>query len=139
MRSATVLAAMLLCLSVVPLRGQADGGALSARLVTASKDAGNTDAGLSDVLPLLQNLNFKSFRLEGESTLALKEGATATLAKGYSIELTQVQDRNAMVRVIQDRRDVMKTRLSLKEDKPVIVGGFDDPGGGRTIIILKLK
>jgi len=130
---------MLLCLSVMPLLGQADAGALSARLVTASKEAGSVDASLSDVLPLLQNLNFKSFRLEGESTLALKEGATASLAKGYSIELTQVQDRNAMVRVIQDRRDVMKTRLSLKEDKPVIVGGFDDPGGGRTIIILKLK
>ena len=139
MRTTLILSAMLLCLVVQTAWAQPAAGTLSARLVTASKDAGSVDARLEDVLPLLQNLNFKSFRLDGESTLAFREGATASLAKGYSLELTQVQDRNAMVRVIRDRDDVMKTRLSLKQDKPVLVGGFDDPGGGKTIIVLKLK
>ena len=130
---------MLLCLSALPLLGQDEAGTLSARLITASKEAGSTDERLNDVLPLFKDFAFKSFRLEAESNLALKDGAAASLAKGYSIELSEVQDRNVTVRVIQDRRDKVKTRLSLRAGKPVVVGGFDDAAGGRTIIVLKLK
>lgn len=113
---------------------------LSARLVTASKDAGSTDARLNDVLGLLQsNLSLKSFRLDGEAVLDLKEGATATLGKGYRLDLSQVQDSNAMVRLSQNQRDLVRTRLALRRGCPVVVGGFDDPAGGKTIIILKLR
>jgi hypothetical protein len=112
---------------------------LSARLVTASKDAGTSDPRLEDVQALLEsNSSAKSFRLDGEATLAFKEGASATLGKGYRLELSQVQDTNAMVRVSQGRRDLVQTRLALRKGRPVIVG-FDDDAGGKTIIIIKLK
>jgi hypothetical protein len=139
MRKTIILSAMVLCLSVPTALAQDAAGTLSARLVTASKDAGAIDARLDDVLPLFKDFAFKSFRLDDEATMAFREGATTNLGKVYSIELTQVQERNVMVRVSKDRRDVVKTRLSLREDKPVVVGGFDDPGGGKTIIVLKLK
>jgi len=140
MRTLRAAAAVLCCALAWTTLAQTAPESLSARLVTASKDAGSTDARLNDVLPLLQStLSFKSFRLDGESTLAFREGSSATLGKGYRLELSQVQDRNAMVRVTQNDRDLVKTRLSLREDKPVIVGGFDDPAGGKTIIILKLR
>ena len=140
MRTATYVAALLLSAWACSLGAQPVTPTLSARLVTASKEGGSTDARLADVLPLLQStLSFTSFRLEGEVTLPFRAGATATLAKGYRLELSQVQESNAMVRVSQDARDLVQTKLALREGRPVIVGGFDDPAGGKTIIILKLQ
>lgn len=130
--------ALLLCALLGSAVAQAAPDTLSARLVTASREGGDTDARLTDVLPLLQNLGLKSFRLDGESTLPFREGASASLGKGYRLELSQVQGSNAMVRVTQNQRDLVKTRLSLREDKPV-TWVFDDPGGGKTIIVLKLN
>lgn len=111
---------------------------VSVRLVTASRDAGTADPRLQDVLPLLQNLGLKSFRLEGESKLAFRDGAAATLGKGYRLELADVQGRNAMVRVSQNQRDLVRTRLALREDKPV-TWVFDDPAGGKVIIVIKSR
>lgn len=129
-------AALFLLLGVVV--GRAAEPSLSVRLVTGGKDAGSVDARLNDVLPLLQNSGLKSFRLEGETTVDLREGASATLAKGYRLDLSQVQDNKAMVRVSQNQRDLVQTRLSLSEGRPVIVV-FDDPAGSKAIVILKLK
>lgn len=139
MRTTLALAAFL-GLAAGTLLAQTDADTLSARLVTAGREAGSTDERLKDVLGLLQNLNFRSFRLDGEARIPFSEGASAGLAKGYRIELSEVQarDRSALVRVIQDRHDKVKTRLSLRKEKPVVVGGFEDPGGGSIFIILML-
>lgn len=130
-------AALLLLAGVVS--AQTAAASLSVRLVTASKEAGSTDARLEDVLPLLQqNSGLKSFLLEGEVKVSLREGASVNLAKGYRLELSQVQDSKAMVRVSQKQKDLVKTRLALSEGRPVIVV-FDDPAGGKVIIILTLE
>ena len=140
MRTQIRLTAAALFLLVGVAAAQTAPATLSARLVTASKDAGTTDARLNDVLALLQStLSFKSFRLEGEATVELREGATASLAKGYRLDLSQVQDNKATVRVSQNQRDLTQTTLTLRQGSPVIVGGYADPAGGKTIIILKLK
>jgi hypothetical protein len=133
------LTVVALFLAAAVTLAQAAGLPLSVRLVTGSKDAGSVDTRLNDVLPLLQqNSGLKSFRLEGEATIDLREGASATLAKGYRLDLSQVQDNKAMVRVSQNQKDLVQTRLSLSEGKPVVVG-LDDPAGGKVLVILKLQ
>jgi hypothetical protein len=139
MRTQIRLTAAALILIVAVAVAQTAAPALSVRLVTASKDAGSPDARLRDVQTLLEsNSNLKSFRLDGEASLSFKEGASATLAKGYRLELSQVQNNNAMVRVSRNQVDVVQTRLALREGSPVVFG-FDDPPGARTIIVLRLK
>lgn len=138
MRLQTRLAAAALCLLAAAVFAQTAAAPLSVRLVTGSKDAGSTDARLNDVLPLLQNSGLKSFRLEGEASVELREGASVNLAKGYRLDLSQVQDNKAMVRVSQNQRDLVQTRLSLSGGRPVIVV-LDDPAGGKAIVILKLQ
>ena len=133
------LAAVALCLFSGVVVAQAAPATLSVRLVTGSKDAGDADARLNDVLPLLQNFALKSFRLESEATVDLRDGASVSLAKGYRLDLSQVQDNKATVRVSQNQRDLVQTTLSLRQGSPVIVGGYADPAGGKTIIVLKLK
>lgn len=138
MRLRIRLTAAVLCLLAVVALAQTAASPLSVRLVTGSKDVGSTDARLNDVLPLLQNSGLKSFRLEGEATVELREGASVNLAKGYRLDLSQVQDNKAMVRVSQNQKDLVQTRLSLSGGRPVVVV-LDDPAGGKAIVILKLQ
>ncbi|MBN2451119.1 MAG: hypothetical protein JXR77_12065 [Lentisphaeria bacterium] len=136
-RHALVLA--LLCCLWAPLAAQ-DGAVLSARLVTAGSGNAREDPRLGDVLPLLKStLRFSSFQLEGEATLSLRENAVASLAKDYRVTLTEVTGPSALVHVSRREEKMLQTRLTLKPERPVIVGGFDEAGGSKAIIILKLR
>jgi len=112
---------------------------MSVRTVTASQGKAVEDERLEDVLPLLkETLRFSSFELDGEYELAMTEGSQIALTDGYVLSLKQVQGKTATVNVTRKKKRIIQTRLSLRKDKPVIVGGFDAPGGGKSIIILKL-
>ena len=112
---------------------------LSVRTVTASQGKAVEDERLEDVLPLLQTtLRFSAFALDGEYELAMTEGSQVTLTDGYVLSLKQVEGKSATVNVMKKKKRIIQTRLSLRKGKPVIVGGFDAPGGGKSIIILKL-
>ena len=112
---------------------------LSVRMVTASQQERAEEPRLRDVLPLLKTMKFASFVLDGEYKIGLREGSRAALAKGYVLTLTQVQGKKATVNVTRKRKRVVQTKLSLRKGRPVLVGGFDDASGGKTIIVLKLQ
>ena len=112
---------------------------LSVRTVTASETPVKEDPRLKDVLPLLKTtLRFSGFVLNGETTMPMSEGRKAMLPNGYVLTLSQVEGNKATVDVTQKRKRLLQTRLTLRRKRPVVVGGFDSPDGGKTIIILKL-
>lgn len=138
-----LMAVVLFALAWLPVAAQ-DSDRLSIRMVTAGQGEPVEDPQLKDVLPLLRNtLRFSSFTLVRKSTIRLADDAAASLPKGYDLSLSQVdrQDNTVTVTVTQGKRKkkLLETRLRLRLDRPVIVGGFDDPEGTKTIIILKLE
>ena len=111
-------------------------GVLRVRLVTASNDEGTAGPGLEDVLPLLKkNLRFASYRLVSEKRAALTNGLTMSLGLGYHLTVDEVAGQTLTVQVNRQTTKLVRTRLLLQPDRPVILGGFQH-GENKTLIVI---
>mgnify|MGYP006293340745 CR=1 FL=1 len=92
-----------------------------------------------DILPLLKNLRFRSFRAVNDTYTDLKRGAHSDLRYGYRVELTSVRGNAVSVRVRRNRKALLSTRLTLRPGKPVLLGGFPHEDDEKLIIVMTLE
>jgi hypothetical protein len=125
-----------LAVAVVLLAGASAaraGSELSARLVEASKE-GTSSAGLEDVMEVLKtNLPFTAYRLLGSGAAPLPAAGRTLRLAGYSVKCSGPQD-NLDLEVARRKRVLLRTTISLRDGRPLIVGGFP-AGRGKHVLV----
>jgi hypothetical protein len=122
-------------LAVAAAASTAEAARLDLRLVEASTSEQDSDRRLNDILPLLSgNLKFTSFALVGHKSVPFGPADTVDLGKDYSISLSDVDDSSVSVQITHRKQKLLKTRLRLRPERPVLMGAF--PDGGKTLIIV---
>jgi hypothetical protein len=116
------------------------GGNLSVRLVEGSDAARGGAGGLEDVMGVLkQNLKYKHYRLVAAASLSLPTGKTTRALGDYGVTCTGKQQDLAITVVDRQRRkQVLKTTVNLRDNKPLIVGGFPSERG-KMILVFVVK
>jgi hypothetical protein len=110
------------------------------RLVQASNSGGQgDDAALADVLPVLRNnLRFSVYKLLDSRRHALRHDFSLTLAQQFRIAGIEVAGSELTVQVFRGSEELLRTRLRLRPDRPVILGGFTHGDDVTLILVLKL-
>jgi hypothetical protein len=125
----------LLCLSVVAAPALA-GSSLSIRLVRASNSAQGNGAGLEDVISVLKkSLVYSSYTLAGSASTALPARNSSRRLGPYTVTCNGPQGALA-ISVRHGRRELLKTSVSLRDGKPLILGGFPDAGGKLVLVFI---
>lgn len=112
---------------------------LSVRLVAADNSAqAKPDPGLEDILPLLQgNLPFTSYRLKLRRQTTLTEGGQVPLETGLQLVFSGVRGTSFVATVRKQDETLVETRLTLRRDSPVVLGGIPADGGGKLIVVIQ--
>ncbi|MCX7590938.1 MAG: hypothetical protein N2255_04850 [Kiritimatiellae bacterium] len=111
---------------------------LSVRLVKASDTAERVDSRLDDILPALtHSLVFKAYTLVATATLELPAAGQEVKLGFYRIRCTGPAE-NLSIQIRHDDTPLLYTTVSLKEGKPVVLGGFP-AADGRMIIVFVLQ
>jgi hypothetical protein len=112
------------------------GNELSIRLVKASETAkGGVDVQLSDVGPLLKKtLSYNTYRLiaTGAQDLPTNGGTLKLGDLGISCRGKQSK---LHLSVTKDKKELLKTDVSLRAGKPFIVGGLPSSGKDKLLLI----
>ena len=108
----------------------ADHTSIQGILITASKEAGETDRRLAPYEPTLRKIfNFASYRHLGEDSTSLNAPASGNLSlgDGHQLEIaTESSDGNSIhmkVRWTAGGRTLMNTGLVLRPGVPAVIGG----------------
>lgn len=108
------------------------------RLVKASNVTEETDSRLTDILPVLaKNLVFKSYSLVAATTIDLPASGREVRLGVYSITC-QGPTGNLSIQIRHDDTPLLYTTVSLREGKPVVLGGFP-AADGRMILVFVLQ
>ncbi|MFO7870943.1 MAG: hypothetical protein R6V03_05870 [Kiritimatiellia bacterium] len=132
-----ILTALFVLCSVC---GAAAGEMLSVRLVYASDRPGGSDKGLEDVVDLLKRtIVLKHYLLRDSSSAALP--ADKTLALGDYAVRCRGEAGDMRIEVFRGRKRLLKTNVTLKRGKPLVLGGLPAAGEqeGREILIFLVK
>jgi hypothetical protein len=112
------------------------GSELEIRQVAARKDGEGVGPGLQDIQTLLsENMPFKSYRLLASKKTPLPAAAEVGLAEGYSVACKGEQG-NLDVVIRRKKAELLRTTATLRDGKPLILGGF--PGADSSILIILL-
>lgn len=128
---------LFLCLACLLSAGRAAtaGDKLWIRLVEASHVGPEGGAGLEDVVPVLKkSLAYSKFKLVSQTTSTIG-GNQAPVLGGYTISYSGNQE-NLFIVVYRGNRELVKTRVSLKDNKPLIVGGFPSRNGSYVLVFV---
>lgn len=136
MKTILRLSTLLLALAgVLPALRAADRAAIQGILISASNEAGQTDARLAQYEPTLRKiLRFESYRFLGEdrASLGVPETGSLSVGDGHTLEVTTERvDGGAIhlkVRWTAGGRTLMNTGLTLRAGVPAVLGG---PSTGR--------
>lgn len=110
---------------------------VSLRLVQASNNGKSVDPALSDVSSTLTgNLPFSNFSVIDNKSVTI--GKTVSCAQNLSVATSGSRD-SMKIAVNQSGSQMLNTTVSLAAGKPLLLGGFPAAGGGKVILILKLK
>ncbi|MFT5127806.1 MAG: hypothetical protein ACI8W8_001413 [Rhodothermales bacterium] len=111
--------------------------AVSLRLVHASNSGKAVDAALSDVSSTLTtNLPFSNYSVLDSKNLSI--GQTVSCAQDFSVATTGSRE-SMKITVKQGGAQKLNTTVSLAPGKPLLLGGFPAAGGGKIILIMKLR
>ena len=114
------------------------GSTLSVRLVEASNSGGGMGTGLNDVSHLLQsNLPYRSFQLLGARSMTLPADSSAAMGRSVTVKCSGAQD-GVSVTVDIAGRTALQSTVSLRDNTPLVLGGFSS-GKGKLIVILLAK
>ncbi len=109
---------------------------LSIRWVEASNTVQDNDHKLADVMAILTaQLPFTSYKLVDYKLIPLPAEYSTSLARGYQLKCHGQQSRLA-VEVRHQNVDLLKTTVSLKDNKPLILGGFPTEDGKLILILV---
>lgn len=112
------------------------GEILSIRLVKADNSGGGQAGGLDDVIEVLRNsLVFKTYSLMASTTVAFPVKSGVLRLGDYLIDCSGGQ-ADLTIRVRSGRRELLKTAVSLGDNKPLILGGFPCQGGKHILVFL---
>ena len=115
------------------------GSTLSVRLVEASNGGGGMGTGLGDVAHLLQsNLPYRSFQLLGSRSMSLPAESSAALGRGVTVNCSG-QQGGVTVTVDIGGRTALQSTVSLRDNTPLVLGGFSSGSKGKLIVILLAK
>jgi len=115
------------------------GGSLSVRLLEADNSDKPSSSAISDVMPVLKRtLRFSSYRLLTTRQMDRRNGATAKLSQGMTVEFSEVGAQSLTVDVRRDQRRILHTKLLLFPDKPLVVGGIPGKDGATLILVFML-
>jgi hypothetical protein len=107
---------------------------LSVRLVEATNDGTGIDGRLRDVAAAFGDLSFNSYRLVDAADFSIPAGQTRGMG-GY--EVTCAGERKALVITVKlGRRELLNTTVSLRANKPLVVGGFPSPRGRMILVFV---
>jgi hypothetical protein len=110
---------------------------VSLRLVHASNSGKSVDAALSDVsATLTSNLPFSNYSVVDSKNLSI--GQTVSCAQDLSVATTGSRE-SMKITVKQGGKQMLNTTVSLGAGKPLLLGGFPAAGGGKIILIMKLR
>lgn len=114
---------------------------VEAMLILASNEPAPLDRRLERVDYLLRPvLRFETYRLLGQASVLLNDGASTTLALGDGHVLYLQRGNKNRVEVSWQRGDtrLLSTGVGLERNKPTILGGVPQ-GDGRLIVTLMIK
>ena len=115
------------------------GTPITVRLIAASTKPGPDDSRrLKDVLPLLQgNLRFQSYDLVSTRKLRADDGTSVNLGRDLRLTLSDVDGLSMVVQLVKGRKTVVQTRLALRKNRPVLLGGIPSSGDEQLIVVIQ--
>lgn len=114
------------------------GDSVSVRMVAVSQEEAMVDEGLADVQEFLAaNLPYKRYVLLDSQKAELPAAAKLKMARGYTVQLQGPQE-NLIIKVAHKRKLLLKSTLTLQENKPLIVGVLPS-AEGQLIFVLIVK
>lgn len=122
-------------LSALPVLTAQAGGVLSVRLVEAHnrpRSQANKPFGMSSLLE--SNLPYKQYDLLQERSMSLPASGAVTLRE-FSVRCSGPQN-NLKVTILRNGKVVLDTTLSLRDGKPVFLGGFPSQKGKLLIALV---
>ena len=137
-----IIAAFLIAMSSHSLHAapadNADAQEVKVRLVLAEqRQEAVEDDELADITPLLrQNLRYNTYRLLQAETVTPRSGLALTLRHDLTLTFLQVSGNALSVRISRDDQPLVNTRLTLRPNHPVVLGGFPHTDQSVLIIIL---
>lgn len=131
----TVATIAVLLVSISALSATA-GGTLSVRLVKAANEGADNPSGLQDVIEVLKrSLPYTKYSLVAGTNLSLPaDGAERRLGR-YSVSCSGGQGALS-INVRHGGRELLNTSVSLRDNKPLILGGFPDAGGKLVLVFV---
>jgi hypothetical protein len=119
------------------------GDSLSIRLVEASEQASTNkaDAALADIVSIMQKspvFRFASYRLAGSSSMRLPARKYSRVLDGFKIRCDGKQD-DLSITVYRNKKQLLKTTVSLKDNKPLMFGGLPGKTGKMILVFLTKK
>lgn len=112
------------------------GGSLSIREVEAKNDGSGVPANLQNIAAALKSsMPFTGYRLLSSHTLPLPADGEVQLSSGYRLRCSGAQ-KNLEIVVERNRSEVLRTTASLRDGKPLVLGGLSGAGGRVLLIFL---
>ncbi len=111
------------------------GRSLSIRLVHASNKQKGNNAGLQDVIQVLRTLRYNHYRLVASASLGLPPGNGAASLGGYTVRCSGPQ-KSLKITVSRGRRQLVNTTVSLRDGKPIILGGLPSQEGKLILVFV---
>lgn len=110
---------------------------VSLKLVVAKESSESSSGkGIDNVNSLLQsNLSYDSYTTLAQKVVPLKNADGIVLAEGVAVALSEVDKTSLAIRISRDKKQVLNAKITLRKDKPVILGGFSGKSGKLMVIV----
>ena len=123
-----------------PSLAAAAGVTVQVRIILASNDGSGVDPALGGLAAKLSRFKFNSYKLLSVKSIAVEPpgGGSVPLPGGKTLQITKTKRAKKRVIMNVSVADVVSTRVSLKKNGNVILGGIDH-GGGELILAISAK
>lgn len=97
------------------------------------------DPRLDDIAKALRKtLPYTSYQLLDQELVELTDASPVNLKEGFVVRFEGPQN-NLRIVIERDRKELLNTTVNLKDDKPLIVGGFAAGEDARFMLVLKAR
>jgi len=112
------------------------GSQITIRLIEATDSGTGNPAGLADVIGVLKrSLVYKNYSLVAQASLPLPAAKRVVTLGSYSVSCSG-QQGNLAISVKRGNRVMLNTNISLRDNRPLIVGGFPSGRGKRVLVFV---
>jgi hypothetical protein len=110
------------------------GSVLQVQLVSADKTQASPRSGLGAVEGLLKrNTPYSNFQVLAVRSAALPASTTLDMGRGVIVKCAGAQDRLS-IEVLSGGRAMLRSTVSLRDQTPLVLGGF--PSGGSKLMVI---